>query len=134
VERHYCAMHRYEGPRGDGYCWYGKERRRCRSEQVYIDRCSDSSRQRFRFLMYSNGEVQIKVADENKCFERVGDDEIYLRPCDSNQSLQRWYAPNGDFNGRRVELSQRSRVSPHHERKHGTFISLFLLLNIFFHP
>jgi hypothetical protein len=109
VEREWCAMYRYDGPQGDGYCWYGKERRRCRDEQLYIDRCRDSSRQQFRFVQYSNGEVQIRAADENRCLEMVGD-ELYMRGCDERNSMQRWFSPNGDFNGRRFELSHRSRV------------------------
>jgi hypothetical protein len=126
-EREWCAAYRYNGNRDDGYCWYGKERRRCRDEQIYIDKCRDSSRQQFRFLQYPNGEVQIRAADENRCLEMVGD-EIYLRGCDENESNQRWFAPNGDFNGRRFELSQRSKVRVHKKGQIRFVVPLFAVI------
>jgi len=104
-----CAQYRYDGLPGDGKCWYGRKRSSCRDDQIYIAKCSGDPDQKFQFLKHSGGEVQIKVASKNLCFESVGN-SVYLRSCDSNEKAQRWYAPNGDIDGRRFELSQRTRV------------------------
>jgi len=42
---------------------------------------------------------------EDLCWERWRR-AIFLEPCDKTNPLQRWYAPNGNFNGDKLEISQ----------------------------
>lgn len=121
-------MYDYDGLPGSGKCWYGKERRNCRSDQMYMAKCNSDVRQKFSFLKVSNGEALIRVGNgKNLCFER-DDREIFLRTCDSGNERQRWFSPVGSFDGPRFELSQR-RLSSYcmtqdHHPKPGEISSL----------
>jgi len=58
-----------------------------------------------------NDEVLIQLANgDNECWERSGR-RIFVEQCDSGNSRQRWFAPNGSFDGRRFEISQRGFTS-----------------------
>lgn len=104
-------MYDYDGLPGDGKCWYGLDRRSCKSDQLYMAKCSGSSRQKFDIIEQSNGEVQIRLGNgKNKCLERDGR-KIELHGCSSSNSKQLFYIPNGSLGGRRFELSQRSYSS-----------------------
>jgi hypothetical protein len=119
-------MYEYSGLPGNGKCWYGRQRKSCRNDQVYIAKCSNSERQKFRFVKLSNNEVQIKLGDNsNRCFERDGR-KIFVRRCNSSKSLQRWYAPNGSFDGRRFEVSQRGYSSQCMTQDHRKYLQLYL--------
>jgi hypothetical protein len=74
---------------------------------MYVTRCGDDIDQRFKFIETTSDEILIKVGNgENKCWERDGS-AVILRPCDENNSLQRWFTPNGSYGGSRFEFSQR---------------------------
>ena len=104
-------MHHYDGLPGNGKCWYGQKTKFCRNDQLYMAKCSNDKRQKFQLINLSNGEVQFKIGNgENLCFERVGR-QIFLRGCSSSNKQQRFYAPNGSFDGFRFEVSQRSYPS-----------------------
>ena len=106
-----CMMWNYDGLPGSGKCWYGKERRSCRNDQLYIARCSNEKKQKFRFLEVSGKEVLIQIGnDKNLCLQRYNR-EIFLKTCDSGNEHQRWFAPAGSFDGPRFELSQRRASS-----------------------
>ena len=71
-------------------------------------------------------EVLIKLGNgENLCWERW-QRAVFLEPCDRNNSLQRWMAPNGNFNGNKFEISQKNFqhqcVSNDHHPSLGTYI------------
>ena len=103
----WCATFDYDGYPGPGYCWYGDDSDDCNSNQVYLAKCGNERNQRFRFVDLSNGEVLIQLANnDNECWER-SNRRIYVERCDSNNSRQRWYAPNSSFGGSRFEISQR---------------------------
>ncbi|CAB9509454.1 expressed unknown protein [Seminavis robusta] len=107
-ERKWCAVFDYKGLPGDGRCWYGRQRRACRPDQVYVTKCKDEYRQYFRFVKLGSNLVQIKLGDgRNLCFQRVST-QIFLRTCDEKNKYQQWYAPNGSFDGSKFELSQHS--------------------------
>lgn len=122
-ERKWCIMHHYDGLPGDGGCWYGRERKDCRDDQLYISKCSGDSRQKFDILKLSGGEFQIRLGDENLCFERKKR-EIYLRGCNSGKATQRWYAPNGSIDGKRFEISQKDYSSQCLTQDHVRSLSL----------
>ena len=123
-ERRWCAAFDY-----DGYpCWYGRDSTDCNSNEMYMTRCRDEPNQRFTFIEAGNNEVVIRLGNgENRCWERYRR-RIFLRPCDTGNPLQRWYAPNGDFNGPRFEMSQRGFdsqcVSNDHHPKEGEVVEL----------
>ena len=97
----------YDGHPGTGRCWYGLEVKDCNPNQVYIARCGNDSRQRFRFVSFANGEALIQIGNgSNNCLQRYRT-AVYIRNCDENNALQRWYAPNGSFDGNRFEISQK---------------------------
>jgi len=101
-ERKWCATFDYEGT-----CWYGLETGSCRSDQIYLSKCDNDYRQSFLFEKLDNDEVLIKLGNrENKCWTRSSR-SIYLRSCDPTDRLQRWFAPNGSFDGPRFEISQK---------------------------
>lgn len=106
-ERKWCMTFDYDGYPGTGKCWYGQDSRPCSQDQIHLSKCSNDHRQRFLFVDLDGGEALIKVGNgENKCFQR-NRRSIFLRTCDANNSLQRWYAPNGSFDGHRFEISQK---------------------------
>lgn len=125
----WCIYSDYDGFPGSGTCWYGlDDARPCRSDQMYVARCGSDYRQAIIFEVLDDGEVLIKLGNgENKCWER-NRREIFLRTCDQNNSLQRWFAPNGSFSGSRFELSQRGYerqcVSTAHHPKAGEVVEL----------
>ena len=90
IERKWCMKCRNAG------CSYGNK--------IYISECGGSS-QRFDFIPVGNDEVLIQLHGQNLCFERVNKD-IYMYPCDSNNSRQQWYAKRGEFDEYRFEISQ----------------------------
>ena len=121
-------MYDYDGLPGDGKCWYGRLRTKCRSDQVYMAKCdTKEKRQQFRFVHLDNEQVQIKLGDGNLCFERQSS-QIFLEKCDSDNKYQTWFAPNGSFDGRRFEVSQKSRsgscMTQDHHPKPGEVVEL----------
>jgi hypothetical protein len=103
----WCATFDYTGEPGPGHCWYGDQSLGCNSDQLYISKCSFERNQWFTFEPTPSGEVLIKLGnDKNQCWERLRR-SIYIRTCDPNNPLQRWFALNGSLDdGDRFELSQ----------------------------
>jgi hypothetical protein len=116
-------------------CWYGNVTQECRSDQVYVARCSGADltpqQQAFRFVPISGSmvdtEVLIQVANINdqRCFERLKR-QIYLTPCNASNPLQRWFASNGTSffsSDNKFEISQlgftRQCMSSDHHPKPG---------------
>jgi hypothetical protein len=100
-ERRWCASYNYRR----SYCWYGRDRDDCEEDQMYIDTCGDYD-QSFEFLDVGNSEVLIAtVLGSRRCWQRSGNTQIYLRPCNSGETNQRWIAQNGGFNNFRFEIS-----------------------------
>ena len=121
-----CSFYFFYSTAGTGSCWYGLEKNDCNPEEVYIAKCNNDPRQRFTFLNVGNEEVLIKLGNgENRCFQRQRR-AIVLDQCDENNSLQRFFAPNGSFDGIRFELSQRGFssqcVSTAHHPKPGEVV------------
>jgi hypothetical protein len=116
-ERQWCASYNYRR----SYCWYGRDRDSCESDQMYLDKCGDYD-QEFEFLDVGNSEVLIRTAlGDRRCWQRSGNSRIYLQPCDSGQSSQRWIAQNGGFNNFRFEISpvgatSRCAANDHHPK------------------
>ena len=126
VSGKWCAMFDYDGYPGPGKCWYGLDAMECNPEESYIAKCGNEIRQRFLFVKVNDEEVLIKLGNgDNTCWERNGR-AIFLRDCDSSNSLQRWFAPNGSFDGERFEISQkgyeRQCVSTAHHPKAGEYM------------
>ena len=97
----------YDGYPGTGQCWYGTDSRPCSQDQIHLSKCSNDNRQRFLFVELAGDEILIKLGNgQNQCLQRFKR-EIFIRTCDANNSMQRWYAPNGSFDGRRFEISQK---------------------------
>lgn len=110
IEREWCMQYNYDGYPGTGQCWYGDEASECRNEHVYVGMCiTGEPRQWFTFIDLGNSsgvdEILIQTGDGERCFERW-EREIWLEPCDPSNSLQRWFALNGSFDGPRFEISQ----------------------------
>ena len=131
IETFWCATFDYDGYPGSGECWYGDETKSCNPEELYISTCSrDEQHQAFVFVPVSNNTVVIQLGNgEDKCLERLKR-AIYLRPCDANNPLQRWFPLNGSFqSGDKFELSQKDFesqcISNAHHPKPGK-----LLLNL----
>lgn len=100
----------------EGYFWQEEsfERKwcmRCRGgscgtgDKLYIENCSDDGVERFDFDYINSDEVLIKLHGTDRCLERAGRD-IYIRSCNSGNSLQRWWAKTGEFDEYRFEISQ----------------------------
>lgn len=87
-----------------GICHKGNSRQFCQQDRVYISRCDFDNRQQFTFVDLRGDEFLIRVPLKNQCFERRGP-EIYLEPCDSSNSRQRFYFRHGGEG--RFSLSQR---------------------------
>lgn len=124
----WCMTYDYDGYPGTGKCWYGTESRDCSVDQIHISKCEDDKRQRFVFVELSDEEILIKLGnDANSCLERDGR-SIFIRTCDASNYLQRWYAPNGSFNGDKFEISQKKKsaqcVSTIHHPKAGEVVDL----------
>ncbi|CAB9518566.1 expressed unknown protein [Seminavis robusta] len=101
-ERKWCAAYNYDR----SYCWYGDDWDDCEDDELYIDDCDDHYDFDHRFVEVGNDEVLIRLAYEDRCWQRSGS-RIYLRPCDSGNSNQRWITLGGCFGCDRFELSQR---------------------------
>lgn len=119
----------YDGwPDSDGICWYGLDSRSCSVDQVHLSKCRNDSRQRFLFEELSGGEVLIKLGNgKNQCLQRYRR-EIFVRSCDANNTMQRWFALNGDFGGSKFEISQKDFnlqcVTSAHHPKAGEVVEL----------
>lgn len=55
-------------------------------------------------MFVTHDQVMIKVARDNRCFQRNGQ-LIQLRTCDPQNDLQRWFSKRGAFVQRRFEMS-----------------------------
>lgn len=111
-EREWCMMYDYDGYPGTGLCWYGTKDGKCDRKQVYVALCVDEPRMWFTFVNVTNPyrsqpleEFLIMTGDGTRCFQRH-DREIFLRDCQPNNPLQRFFALNGDFYGEKFEISQ----------------------------
>ncbi|CAB9509455.1 expressed unknown protein [Seminavis robusta] len=125
-ERKWCMVYNYRSQS----CWHGLRRQRCAQDSIYITKCKDKEiRQQFAFDYLDGGdEILIRLGSgHNRCFQRR-DNSIVLRRCDASSSLQRWYAPNGDFQGYRFEISQQNYnkqcVTTAHHPKEGEVVEL----------
>eukprot|EP00934_Nitzschia_sp_Nitz4_P004866 Nitzschia sp. Nitz4//scaffold45_size130396//72961//74076//NITZ4_003455-RA/size130396-exonerate_est2genome-gene-0.63-mRNA-1//1//CDS//3329552416//4856//frame0 len=105
----------------EGYYWQEEsfERKwcmRCRSgscslgDKLYVEECSDSGVQRFDFNYVSSDEVLIKLHGTSRCLQRQSRD-IFVRTCDSSNSLQKWETRQGEFDEYRFEISQKSATN-----------------------
>lgn len=126
-EKFWCMMYDYRGKPGTGRCWHGEKVQPCSRDEVYIATCNNDKRQRFSIIWINLEEVLIKVARDNRCFQRNGY-KIQLRECDAENDLQRWFSPRGAFFQRRFEiapvsLSQYCTTQEHHP-KHGEVVEL----------
>lgn len=127
-ERKWCAMFDYDGYPGSGKCWYGLDTMTCSSQESYIAKCGNENRQRFLFVDLAGGEILIKLGNnDNECWERSSR-AVKIRQCDANNPLQRWFSPNGSFNGQRFEISQKGFenqcVSTAHHPKAGEVVEM----------
>ena len=119
-ERKWCVSHDYSRD----YCWYDSDfQRSCKSDEMYIDECGDTSyQQEFELIEFGNREALIKVAEQDRCWTRRGE-IVKLEPCDYTGRFDRqiFYAKNGDFNDNRFEISQPRNsddcVTTHHHPK-----------------
>ena len=100
-------MRDYKGKPGTGKCWYGLDVLPCNSDHVYTAKCNEDERQEWVFEYVNNDEVIIKSPYDNRCMMRSGIN-IVLRPCNSANYLQRFFAIRGSFEEYRFEISQKS--------------------------
>ena len=100
-------MSDYRGKPGTGRCWHGEVTEPCSRDELYIATCNNDKRQRFSIMFVDSDEAMIKVAYDNRCFQRNGN-SIELRSCDPTNDLQRWVSPRGAFYQRRFEIANPS--------------------------
>lgn len=100
-------MRDYNGWPGTGKCWYGLDVLKCNPDHVYTAKCSNDDRQEWIFEYVNDSEALIKVPDENRCLMRQGVN-LELRPCNSANHLQRFFAIRGGFEEYRFEISQKT--------------------------
>lgn len=121
VERFWCLTHSMSGT-----CWAGLDRQSCKYNAVYVTRCGNRN-QNFQY-QYVGNEVMIKVSGQDKCLTRSGI-HIDLRSCNSGNNMQKFYAPRGDLNGYRFELSQKSAprycLNQDHHPKNAEYVQMF---------
>lgn len=103
-ESSYCMMTDYNGE-----CWEGPVTGSCIQDVMYIATCNDDIRQRFSILFVNhtkalNDIVMIKVARDDRCFQRDGE-QIVLQQCDATNDLQQWFTHRGAYFQRRFEIS-----------------------------
>ena len=102
-----CVMRDYNGKPGTGKCWYGLDVLPCNPDHVYTATCNDDDRQEWVFEYVNDSEALIKVPGEDRCMMRSGVN-IVLRPCNSGNHLQRFFAIRGGFEEYRFEISQKT--------------------------
>ena len=143
----------YKGYPGTGICWYGREERECRSDQVYMGLClDDDPRQWFTFqdlgttytnddqhhevliqtVPYSTDNTTTAGTAEPRCLARRSSD-IYLESqCNPDDPQQRFFALTGSFASDRFEIGQysgytyESCVTNAHHPKSGEVIEFYL--------
>ncbi|CAB9527247.1 receptor-like protein kinase [Seminavis robusta] len=124
VERKWCLVRNY---RVGGMCWDGITPTTCRANRVYVTRCGSTSGQSWQFVHVGNGEALIKGSGTNRCLARSGTN-IELRTCNNNSPSQRFYTPNGCYNCRRFELSQRTApglcLNQDHHPKNSEYVQM----------
>lgn len=127
-ERKWCVMRDYRGQPGTGKCWYGLDSLSCNPEHTYTAKCNNDERQEWQFEYVNDSEAIIKVPGENRCMMRQGI-EIVLRPCNSANHLQRFFAIRGGLEDYRFELSQKTAtrfcLNQAHHPKPGEVIAMY---------
>jgi len=121
-------MSDFDGYPGRGKCWYGLDILPCNPEHVYITKCNDDQRQKWVMEYVNDDEALIRVNGQDRCMHR-SDVHIVLRPCDSGNKLQRFFAIRGGFDEYRFEISQKSAtrycLNQAHHPKPGEVLAMY---------
>jgi len=106
---------------------------RCRNgcnagNAVAIFHCDDKPTQ-WTFVEYDAGQIAVKVANKNICIEVEPEFNIVtLGSCSASNKNQRFIAEEGDFNGRRFELTPITKrgwcVTQRHHPKNNEALKL----------
>lgn len=119
----FCWTRNYLGLKSFGLCWYGRRPGLCWPDAVYIARCHiEDTRQMWTFVELRDGEFQIKAPTTHTCLERVSNNDVRLRICNSSNEKQRF---RGSTNSRKFSLSQGGRcLGQKHHPKNGEVSSI----------
>ena len=121
-------MRDFDGYPGRGKCWYGLDVMPCNPDHVYTAKCNDDKRQEWVFEYVNDSEAIIKVDGEDRCLHRSGVN-IVLRPCNSGNKYQRFFAIRGGFDEYRFEISQKSAtrycLNQAHHPKPGEVMAMY---------
>jgi hypothetical protein len=74
-------------------------------EKIHMQECDEDDNTWFVFEnLGSNGETQIRVADQDLCIEVISERDVRVRTCDAWENKQYFYAGIGSFGENRFEL------------------------------
>lgn len=119
----FCWTRNYVGLKSWGLCWYGSRIGLCWPDAVYISRCNiEDTRQMWTFVQLRGGEFQIKAPTQHTCLERVSNNDVRMRFCNSRNEKQRF---SGSTNARKFSISQGGRcVGQKHHPKNGEVLEM----------
>lgn len=120
----FCWTRNYVGIKSWGFCYnYGNRIGLCWPDAVYISRCAiEDTRQMWTFVHLRGGQFQIKAPTQPMCLERINNNDLRMRWCDSNNSNQRF---SGSTSSSRFSISHNGQcLGQKHHPKNGEVIEM----------